>query len=350
LLLLASLIYPQPLAKFDDIFFKEAEIGFKTKGLGANYLQDLKVDLDKRFLFLDGKAANILIFDQDGDFLKRIGRKGEGPGEFRLPISIAVDNENNLYVLDFSLKRVSKFGRTKEFIYSFITSGGHDPIGSIKVSSDSSIYISGFKKKDEKNLEYGTWINMYNSRGKYLTSFFPSSKFNKNWVWRIGPFCSFDVDEGDMIYAAQHCDYQVSKYDRNGKLVNSYGKAPYYFKPPDAGKKIDFKNYDSQFDLIKKLKELSASWTKVVGLMVVKNKYVIIVLESNNLIKGFNKKYIIDVWDKEGKLVAGGIETDSRLLCKDKESFLYFLTYTDEEEPAAKDPQYKIGKYSLIFN
>ena len=77
--------------------------------------------------------------------------------------------------------------------------------------------------------------------------------------------------------------------------------------------------------------------------MIVKNTYLLLVIEINNLIKGFNKKYVIDIWDKEGNFVAGGIQTDYRLLCRDKEDNLYFLINKDEQK-------YSIGKYHLTLD
>lgn len=57
----------------------------------------------------------------------------------------------------------------------------------------------------------------------------------------------------------------------------------------------------------------------------------------NNLIKGFDKKYVIDIWDKEGNFIAWEIQTDYKLLCKNKDDYLYFLIYTDVEEPLEKE-------------
>jgi len=339
-----SLLCEEEISKFTDLFKKEKEINIQTKGKGIWYLRDLKVNSNKNFIFLD--KYQILIFDDNGNFLSRVGRKGEGPGEFKFPISIAID-DNNIFVLDFSLKRISKFDKNKGFINSFIISGAHEPALSIKVNSKGFIFLKGFKRRDYKHLESGMWINKYSSKGKYLTSFFPSNKFNKNWVLRIAPFCSFDIDKEDIIYAVQHCDYKISKYNSEGKLLKTFGKTPSYFKHPNIKEKVDFKRFNTNFELLKKLKELSVSWTKLIDIIVVRNRYILLILEMNNLIKEFDKKYVIDIWDKEGNFIAGGVQTDYRFLCKDKDDFLYFLIYTDVEDPLEKDPQYIIGKFTL---
>lgn len=104
-----------------------------------------------------------------------------------------------------------------------------------------------------------------------------------------------------------------------------------------------------EFRSIEELRKLRlkfyGSWTQLVNLIVVKS-WVLIVLQTNNL-KGNKVKYIIDIYNRNGDLIIGGIKTDYRLLCKDKGGDLYFLIYTDEEEAIEKSPQYIIGVYSL---
>jgi hypothetical protein len=298
-------------------------------------------------LTLDRKGYRILIFDKRGNLIKALGRRGDGPGEFKYPMALAIDNKNLILVLDFSLRRISKFSEDEGFLDSFILSGGHDPIGSIRVNSTSSIYLSGFKRESYRNLEYGTWIHKYSSGGKYELSFFPSNKLNRNWVSRIGPFCSFDIDEDDIIYAIQHCAYEISKYQSDGTLIDTFGKRPVYFKPPNVHNRVDLKAYDTQSGLIKKLNELSISWTKLINIAVVKNNYVLVIMESNDLVRGCDKKYLIDIWDKEGNFIAGPICTDYRLLCRDENDYLYFEKSDREIIRLTSDDSYTIEKCRL---
>jgi hypothetical protein len=324
------------------LFKKEKEINIYTDNLDIWELAVIVVDLNKNFIFLDAKGSQALIFDHDANFLKIIARKGEGPGELKFPISVTIDNNGDILILDLPQKRINRFSKDKGFISSFLISRPPAQGVSIKVDSKGFILMTGFRRLDYRKLEFGMWISKYDSKGKYLGSFFPSSKYNKNWVWRIGPFCIFDIDKEDIIYAIQHCDYKISKYNPEGKLLNTFGKTPYYFRYPKVEQKIDFKNI-SRFELISKFEKLSSSWTKIIDLMIVKNTYLLLFIEINNLIKGFNKKYVIDIWDKEGNFVAGGIQTDYRLLCRDKEDNLYFLINKDEQK-------YSIGKYHLTLD
>ncbi len=48
---------------------------------------------------LDAQLAEVKIFSADGDFIRSIGREGEGPGEFRLPMSMFFTDDGNIAVM-----------------------------------------------------------------------------------------------------------------------------------------------------------------------------------------------------------------------------------------------------------
>jgi hypothetical protein len=51
-------------------------------------------------------------FDGNGEFVRSIGRRGEGPGEFRVPKSIHVLRNDDILVYDEGLRRVAQFDST----------------------------------------------------------------------------------------------------------------------------------------------------------------------------------------------------------------------------------------------
>jgi hypothetical protein len=48
---------------------------------------------------LDMQLAEVKIFDKDGNFVRSIGREGEGPGEFRFPVSMFFTGDGNIAVM-----------------------------------------------------------------------------------------------------------------------------------------------------------------------------------------------------------------------------------------------------------
>jgi len=51
----------------------------------------------------------IQIFKKNGDFIISFGKRGAGPGEFERPTDVAVDNQGNVFVVDWGNNRIQKF-------------------------------------------------------------------------------------------------------------------------------------------------------------------------------------------------------------------------------------------------
>ena len=68
----------------------------------------ITVDDDHNFYILDGQAGNVRVFDSSGSHVRTLGRKGEGPGEFKVPIGIAI-SDGRVLVRDPANARVQLF-------------------------------------------------------------------------------------------------------------------------------------------------------------------------------------------------------------------------------------------------
>jgi hypothetical protein len=76
----------------------------------------LDIDAEGNLYILDEQAANIKVFDQNGNFLKTIGRKGQGPGEFGLPISLALTPDQQILVNEMGQRRLLFFDLEGNFL------------------------------------------------------------------------------------------------------------------------------------------------------------------------------------------------------------------------------------------
>ena len=72
---------------------------------------------DGNILIADGyRNARILEYSPDGTRLREWGSAGTGPGQFRLPHSIQVDDSGVIYVADRENGRIQRFDRTGIFL------------------------------------------------------------------------------------------------------------------------------------------------------------------------------------------------------------------------------------------
>ena len=72
-------------------------------------VSSIAVDDDRNVYVLDRQARHVRVFDSEGTYVKTLGRDGEGPGEFKVPIGLAISN-GRLLVRDPANGRVQLFG------------------------------------------------------------------------------------------------------------------------------------------------------------------------------------------------------------------------------------------------
>jgi hypothetical protein len=69
----------------------------------------VQVDSRGRYFVTYSGATTILVFDSSGTFLSRIGRRGNGPGEFQRAFGLAISRQDSIFVFDNGTARLSVF-------------------------------------------------------------------------------------------------------------------------------------------------------------------------------------------------------------------------------------------------
>ena len=104
-------------------------LGMFIKSIGSK--EDFQRPIDvaanekgDRIYVLDAGGINsewhrVIVFDEEGNKLKEIGRRGSNEGEFNLPNQLAVSRDGTLYVLDAGNFRVQAFTSEGEFLRSW---------------------------------------------------------------------------------------------------------------------------------------------------------------------------------------------------------------------------------------
>lgn len=108
---------------------------------------DVAVSPNGKELFITtNNSHRVLVYSNQGTFLRAWGGEGEDPGQFRFPGAIAVDRAGNVYVVDVLNSRVQKFDSSGNILGVFGKRGGQPgtffrPKG-VAVDSGGRIYIS----------------------------------------------------------------------------------------------------------------------------------------------------------------------------------------------------------------
>jgi len=91
-------IYDENIFNLEEELTIRGEEG-KEEQMFMNIIS-IDVSEDGTIYILDGKAANIKVFDSSGGFLKTIGKRGQGPGEFGRPESFSITPQDEIAVND----------------------------------------------------------------------------------------------------------------------------------------------------------------------------------------------------------------------------------------------------------
>ena len=141
--------------KYDISFSKEAVFG-DTDEIFLRSISGIAVDESGNLFLADNSEAVVHAYDPDGNYRFRIGRRGEGPGEFNSTYQPTLHN-GDLYVLDIQQQRVSLFNPYDgSFIKNIRMGGGGQgfsgfPLGVSPLSGDRFlVYYSSMDRDGEK--------------------------------------------------------------------------------------------------------------------------------------------------------------------------------------------------------
>ena len=181
---------------------------------------DIVRDSAGNLYILDAGNNRIQKLDSAGKFIKTIGRKGQGPGEFQSAHSMDIDNENNLFVFDVRTRRIEVFssdGKPLRTLKFRAFSTGHIRLlkTSLFVRGGSLDFgiVMGSVKKLPKLLE------MIDQNGKIKLAFGEAKDYGDgNTSWHANRF-DLDTDAEKNICVSFQMQNRIEKYSPDGKLL-----------------------------------------------------------------------------------------------------------------------------------
>ncbi len=193
------------------------------------------VNQNGQIYIADPSDQAIKVFDADGKYVKTIGSKGGGPGEFQGIIDLRFLPDGRFAALDFRSRRLSIFDENGEFLTSF---NGENSSFNILLTTDSSITCDVGVYGENRQL----FVKSFNFSGKELLSigeFTPVGlkilqKGKVSFAIAV-PYSPRSVFAGDQnrqwLYHCLNNKYLIEVYDRSGKLFRkierTYEPVPY---------------------------------------------------------------------------------------------------------------------------
>lgn len=220
-------------------FEEDLSIEPKDKDGNIRIYYPASFDVDaKGFIFIcDYKDPSVKVFDSQGQFVRTVGRKGSGPGEFQNAGRIALLPDSRLLVLDWELRRTSLFSADGQFIESHPWQNA---------SYDIFLATDAFYVREDTTIEPGktpmTWkrklqVKAYDFAGRELFSFGEFQAHQSGFVNEGGrrfsfslPFEVRSVLAGDSrngrLYHCLNDKYLIEVFDEKGRLFRKIDR-PY---------------------------------------------------------------------------------------------------------------------------
>ena len=157
----------------------------------------------------------VIKLDDDGEeLITHIGAYGSEPGQFRWPISIALDKDINVYVCDEFLNRITIWNNEGEYLSHWGTPGSGD--GELDGPSGLAIRDDVIFVVDSENHR----VQKFTLDGKYIGQFgsFGDGPGQLNSPWGIG------LDKDGNVFVADWRNDRIQSFSPEGEWLASFGK------------------------------------------------------------------------------------------------------------------------------
>ena len=130
----------------------------------------LALDSDQNVYVSDDALNRISIFDKDGDYLGKWGKPGSGDGQLSKPSGIRFDKDDNLFVVDAGNDRVQRFTKDGKFLAGWGESGSgegqfHLPWG-LTIDARGDVYVADWSNdRIQKFTAYGGFLASFGASG-----------------------------------------------------------------------------------------------------------------------------------------------------------------------------------------
>ncbi|MDE1724401.1 MAG: 6-bladed beta-propeller [Thaumarchaeota archaeon] len=175
---------------------------------------NIAIDKNNNIYVINSGNSEIDKFNSQGNLLLSWGEMGSSDGQFRNPSSIFV-NEKYAYVTDTGNSRILMFNKTGSFVYSWGSYGTGPSMFKVPISINSNHKNELFVG----DLEQGI-IQLFDNAGTYKDHIVSSLTDGESFTG----IKSIAFDSQDNLYAIT-TDNRILKYSSIGEFVNFYGSS-----------------------------------------------------------------------------------------------------------------------------
>ena len=201
-------------------------IGFNSNqpiGRGFNYPYDAAFSADGRIFVLNrmggvsARGIRIQICTFDDDWLGEFSTgPGDGDDQFRVPVCMAFDRNDNLYVTDEALNEIKVFDSSGDFVRKWGTNipgvGSLEGPAGITHAADGSVYVvEQYANRVRRLTPDGEPIAVWGEEGS------GEGQFNLPW--------GAATDADGNVFIVDWRNDRVQKFSSDGEFIAAYGES-----------------------------------------------------------------------------------------------------------------------------
>ena len=158
----------------------------------------------------------ITVCTTDDEYLGQFSGGGTGDGQIMWPSSIALDQDENLYISDEALQRITILDKKGRFLDKWGKKGQREgefdrPANIVFDKDGNLLVVDGLNNRVQRYTKEGRFLGQWGRSGT------GNGEFNMPW--------GIAVDHADNVYVSDWRNDRIQKFDADGKHLASWGES-----------------------------------------------------------------------------------------------------------------------------
>jgi len=220
----------QPSGGDLDIDLEELwRVGGEDEEVLFGVIAQLVEDDAGNIYLLDGQLSEVQVFSRDGEWLRTIGREGEGPGEFRNGSDLYRGPDGNLGVVQIFPGRIVKLTQDGDPAGNFplpeVEGGGFQLVHRVRGTRDHVVMAYAQQRVVDGKQTTQSMLRAFDNGGKELARYYEESQHSQFGGMKFDEkiFANYErrwaaAADGRVAVAIDFDDYRIHVYNADGSV------------------------------------------------------------------------------------------------------------------------------------
>ena len=204
----------------DELFERTCDVQLETDAdCPIAEISDMDIDATGNFIISDGwQLGRVYLFASDGRYIRTLGRRGQGPGEYSTPVSVATSSIGEILICDYLRNQIVVYNADSSYLRSIAVKPRIQYFIHLDRRNEIFLYSGAVGPRQREVFDT---IHRLDENGSEVLSFAPIPED----VLDLGFSAIADgmaIGEGDHFYEMNPLYYQIRKYTTDGKLIRSF--------------------------------------------------------------------------------------------------------------------------------